>query len=79
MSGIDDQHSWPEGSHMREAEHYGHWHAVRQFLFGCIGLTAITFVAVRFHLQPGALSLLYLIVIVFVSLGQALLLQSPFP
>jgi signal transduction histidine kinase len=68
MSGIDDQHSRTEGSHMREAERYGRWHAVGQFLFGCIGLAAITFVAVRFHLQPGALSLLYLIVVVFVSL-----------
>src|ERR1700730_15406746 len=39
-----------------------------QFLFGIIGLAVITLAAVRFHLQPGAISLLYLIVVVFVSL-----------
>jgi predicted anti-sigma-YlaC factor YlaD len=33
-----------------------------------IGLAVITLAAVRLHLQPGALSLLYLIVVVFVSL-----------
>jgi signal transduction histidine kinase len=39
-----------------------------QFLLGLIGLALITFAAVRLHLQPGAISLLYLIVVVFVSL-----------
>ena len=39
-----------------------------QFLCGIIGLALITFAAVRLHLQPGTISLLYLIVIVFVSL-----------
>src|ERR1700681_4798251 len=43
-------------------------HAVTQFLFGIIGLALITFAAVPLHLQPGATSLLYLIVVVFVSL-----------
>jgi signal transduction histidine kinase len=43
-------------------------HAAAQFLFGIIGLAAITFAAVWFHLQPGAISLLYLIVVVFVFL-----------
>jgi signal transduction histidine kinase len=43
-------------------------HATTQFLFGIIGLALITFVAFRLHLQPGAISLLYLIVVVFVSL-----------
>jgi len=42
--------------------------AAIQFLFGIIGLALITFAAVRFHLQPGTISLLYLIVVVFVSL-----------
>jgi signal transduction histidine kinase len=39
-----------------------------QFLLGIIGLSLITFAAVPLHLQPGAISLLYLIVVVFVSL-----------
>jgi signal transduction histidine kinase len=42
--------------------------SARQFLFGTIGLAAITIAAIRLHLQPGAISLLYLIVVVFVSL-----------
>ncbi|HXJ43494.1 MAG TPA: sensor histidine kinase [Bryobacteraceae bacterium] len=37
-------------------------------LLGMIGLALITFAAVLLHLQPGAISLLYLIVLVFVSL-----------
>jgi signal transduction histidine kinase len=51
-----------------EAERHGFWHAATQFLFGIIGLALITFAAARLHLQPGAISLLYLIVVVFVSL-----------
>jgi signal transduction histidine kinase len=43
-------------------------HAVIQFLVGIIGLASITLAAVPLHLQPGAVSLLYLIVVVFVSL-----------
>src|SRR5437016_3402668 len=39
-----------------------------QFLLGIIGLAMITLAAVWLHLQPGAISLLYLIVVVFVSL-----------
>src|SRR5579862_6717108 len=39
-----------------------------QFLLGTIGLALITFAAVALNLQPGAISLLYLIAIVFVSL-----------
>jgi signal transduction histidine kinase len=46
----------------------GFWHAITHFLFGIIGLALITFAAVPLHLQPGAISLLYLIVVVFVSL-----------
>jgi signal transduction histidine kinase len=44
------------------------WHAATPLLFGIIGLAFITFAATRLHLQPGAVSLLYLIVVVFVSL-----------
>src|SRR5260370_2377111 len=39
-----------------------------QFLLGIIGLALISLAAVRLHLQPGSISLLYLIVVVFVSL-----------
>jgi signal transduction histidine kinase len=42
--------------------------AAGQFSFGIVGLAFITFAAVPLHLQPGAISLLYLIVVVFVSL-----------
>ena len=37
-------------------------------MFGIVGLALITFAARLLHLQPGAISLLYLIVVVFVSL-----------
>jgi len=37
-------------------------------LLGIVGLALITFAARLSHLQPGAISLLYLIVVVFVSL-----------
>jgi K+-sensing histidine kinase KdpD len=40
----------------------------KQFALGIVGLALITFTAVLLHLQPGAISLLYLIVVVFVSL-----------
>jgi signal transduction histidine kinase len=46
----------------------GFWRGATQFLYGLIGLAWITFAAVPLHLLPGAISLLYLIVIVFVSL-----------
>jgi signal transduction histidine kinase len=67
MSGIDDRHPSSDGPQMSEASH-GRWHAATQFLFGIIGLASITLAAVPLHLQPGAISLLYLIVVVFVSL-----------
>jgi signal transduction histidine kinase len=50
----------------------GFRHAATQFLLGVIGLAAITFAAFRLHLQPGSISLLYLIVVVFVSLRTGL-------
>ena len=51
-----------------EATRHGFWHAATQFLFGIVALALITFAAVPLQLQPGAISLLYLMVIVFVSL-----------
>jgi len=43
------------------------------FLLGIIGLALITFAAIPLHLQPGAISFLYLIVVVFVSLRASFL------
>jgi signal transduction histidine kinase len=51
-----------------EAARHGFWPAATKFLFGIVALALITFAAVPLQLQPGAISLLYLIVIVFVSL-----------
>jgi len=67
MRGIDDRHWSSDGPPMSEAPH-GRWRAATQCLFGILGLAAITLAAVWFDLQPGAISLLYLIVVVFVSL-----------
>lgn len=44
-----------------------HGTAAKQFAFGMVGLALITFAARLLGLQPGAISLLYLIVVVFVS------------
>jgi signal transduction histidine kinase len=48
------------------------WNSVRKsathLLLGVVGLALITFAARLLHLQPGSISLLYLIVVVFVSL-----------
>jgi signal transduction histidine kinase len=46
--------------------------AAGRFAFGIGGLALITFAAILLDLQPGSTSLLYLIVIVFVSLGAGL-------
>src|ERR1700688_3964491 len=51
-----------------EAGPHRFWNAATPFLFGVIGLVFITLIALRLNLQPGATSLLYLIVVVFVSL-----------
>jgi K+-sensing histidine kinase KdpD len=67
MSGNDDRRWSFDAPHMSETP-YGRWHAATQFLLGIIGLAVITLAAVPLHLQPGAISLLYLIVVVFVSL-----------
>jgi hypothetical protein len=59
--------------------------SAKQFLFGIFGLAMITVAAVALHLQPGATSLLYLIVVVFVSLragfvsSVAVSLDAPLP
>src|SRR5690242_12783691 len=42
--------------------------SAKQFGLGIVGLLLITLASVRFQLQPGAVSLLYLIAVVFVSL-----------
>jgi signal transduction histidine kinase len=42
--------------------------SAKQFALGMVGLALITLGAVRLQLQPGAISLLYLIVVVFISL-----------
>jgi two-component system NarL family sensor kinase len=76
MSGIDERHTWFYGPHMPEAAPDGFRHTATQFLFGIIGLALITFAAIQLHLQkvpppasvgPGTISLLYLIVVVYVS------------
>jgi signal transduction histidine kinase len=47
--------------------------SAKQFGLGVAGLLLVTLAAVRLHLQPGAVSLLYLIAVVFVSLRAGLL------
>ena len=66
MNRIDDRHSSPDRARLP-----AFWHAARQFVFGVAGLAVITVAALRLNLQPGATSLLYLIVVVFVSLRGA--------
>jgi signal transduction histidine kinase len=46
----------------------GLWHAITQVLPGIIGVALISFSALLLKLQPGSISLLYLIVVVLVSL-----------
>jgi signal transduction histidine kinase len=60
MNRIDDRHS----PHMS-------WYAARQFLYGAAGLAVITLAALKAKLQPGSISLLYLMVVVFVSVRGA--------
>ena len=72
-----DHRSSSAGPLIPEAVPHGFWHAAKQSLLGVLGLVLITFAAVWQHLQrsppetgvgPGTISLLYLIVVVFVSL-----------
>lgn len=69
--------SSPDGPRLPDVAAQGLWHVTRQTVFGVIGIALITFAAVELQLQrfepsagvgPGTISLLYLIVIVFVSL-----------
>lgn len=53
-------------------DHSGIVKSAKQFGLGVAGLVLITFIAVRLGLQPGAVSLLYLIAVVFVSLRASL-------
>jgi signal transduction histidine kinase len=68
MSEIDDRHSSSNRPRVPGTAPHGFWHTAMQFSLGIVGLTLISFAAVRLQLQPGAISLLYLIVVVFVSL-----------
>jgi signal transduction histidine kinase len=68
MSGVDDRRVSSDKRHIPESARDRFRHTAIQFLLGLVGLASITFAAVPLHLQPGAISLLYLIVVVFVSL-----------
>jgi K+-sensing histidine kinase KdpD len=76
MSGIDYPHPSADQPRMPGTTPPGLWHAATHYLFGIIGVSLITFAAVRLHIErfpppasvgPGTIALLYLIVIVFVS------------
>jgi signal transduction histidine kinase len=66
MSEIDGRHP-PAGRQPITAPR-SFWPSAAQLGFGIVGLAVLTFAAFRLNLQPGATSLLYLIVVVFVSL-----------
>jgi signal transduction histidine kinase len=68
MSGIDDRHPPAGMPPMTEAAPRSFWASAARLGLGIVGLAVITFAAYRLNLQPGATSLLYLIVVVFVSL-----------
>jgi len=88
MSGIDERRAWSYGPRISEAAPHGFKHIAIQFLFGIIGVALITVAAIQFHLPrvppttfvgPGTISLLYLIVIAYVSLKLVLFPQSRSP
>ncbi len=58
----------PERTDAADASPEGFRPAATQLLVGVGGLGLITFAAIRLNLQPGSISLLYLVVVVFVSL-----------
>src|SRR6202795_576416 len=68
MSGIDDRRVSSDERHMPASVRGRFRHTAIQFLLGLTALALITFAAVPIHLQPGSISLLYLVVVVFVSL-----------
>src|SRR6267154_4577827 len=78
MSGIDVRHSSSDGPNLPAAAPHGFLYASTHFLLGVVSLAAITFVAIRFHLQPGSISLLFLIVVVFVSLRTGIVSAAAF-
>lgn len=75
MSGIDDRNASMDGPRVPKARLHSFRHVALQFSLGVIGVALITFATVVFHvvqlpsrgIGPGTISLLYLIVIVFVS------------
>jgi PAS domain S-box-containing protein len=77
VSGVNDRPSPSAGSHAPETAPHGLRHAATQALLGIIAVAVITFAATVWlpvtslptsGVGPGTISLLYLIVIVFVSL-----------
>src|SRR5260370_2617676 len=78
MSGIGGRYSSSDVTHLPENTSHGFWYAATHFLIGVISLAVIAFVAFRLHLQPGAISLLFLIVVVFVSLRTGIVSAAAF-
>jgi signal transduction histidine kinase len=72
MNRIDDRHSSSGGARLSETAPQAFWYGARQVLYGVGGLAVITLSALRLKLQPGSISLLYLMVVVFVSVRGAL-------
>jgi signal transduction histidine kinase len=77
MSAIKDRRSSSDGPRMPETPPSGFRHAAAQFLLGVGGVALITIAALQLGVQqlppqhsvgPGTVSLLYLIVVVFVSI-----------
>jgi signal transduction histidine kinase len=68
MNHVEDIHSPHDRPHAGGLNLQVLWTAATQSLLGVLGLAAITLAAKQLGLQPGAISLLYLIVVVFVSL-----------
>jgi signal transduction histidine kinase len=78
MSGIDDRDSRSDGPRMSPAAPHGFLYSSTHFLLGVVSLAVLTFAAVRLHLQPGSTSLLFLIVVVFVSLRTGIVAAAVF-
>jgi signal transduction histidine kinase len=68
MSEPNHQRLSSEGPPPREAAPHRFRYTAIQFFIGLIGLAFITLCAIPLGLQPGSISLLYLVVVVFVSL-----------
>ena len=72
INRIDGRPSSRDELRLPEAAHRGFRHAAAQFSFGIAGLAFITFAAIRLGLQPGSISLIYLILVVFQSVRTGL-------